>query len=73
MDYAPWEQKQMGSYGEDAGAAYIFSRSAAAEGYVWEQDQARGNHRDFGDDWDASSCLRATTTDQELYSGGCRR
>lgn len=50
MDYAPWERKQMGSYGEGAGAAYVFSRSAATEGYVWEQDQARGNRRDFGDD-----------------------
>lgn len=41
MDYAPWEGKQLGSYGEGAGAAYVFSRSPAAEGYVWEQDQVR--------------------------------
>lgn len=41
MDYAPWEGKQMGSYGEGAGAAYVFSRSPAAEGYVWQQDQVR--------------------------------
>lgn len=39
MDYAPWEGKQMGSYGAGAGAAYVFSRSPAAEGYVWAQDQ----------------------------------
>lgn len=39
MDYAQWEGKQMGSYGEGAGAAYVFSRSAAAEGFVWAQDQ----------------------------------
>ena len=39
MDYAPWEGKQMGAYGEDAGAAYVFSRSAAADGYIWRQDQ----------------------------------
>lgn len=39
MDYAQWEGKQMGSYGEGAGAAYLFSRSGAVEGYVWEQDQ----------------------------------
>lgn len=39
MDYAQWEGKQMGSYGEGAGAAYVFLRSTAAEGYVWEQDQ----------------------------------
>lgn len=38
-DYAPWEGKQMGSFGEGAGAAYVFSRSSAAEGYVWAQDQ----------------------------------
>ncbi|CAM9102436.1 unnamed protein product [Scytosiphon promiscuus] len=38
-DYAAWEGKQMGSYGEGAGAAYVFSRSPAAEGYVWAQDQ----------------------------------
>lgn len=42
MDYAPWEGKQMGAYGEGAGAAYVFSRSPAVEGYVWEQDQVRG-------------------------------
>lgn len=41
MDYAPWEGKQMGAYGEGAGAAYVFSRSPAVEGYVWEQDQVR--------------------------------
>ncbi|CAM9763265.1 unnamed protein product [Pylaiella littoralis] len=40
-DYAPWEGKQMGSYGEGAGAAYVFSRSSAAEGYVWAQDQQK--------------------------------
>lgn len=39
MDYAPWEGKRIGSYGEGAGVAYVFSRSAAAEGYVWGQDQ----------------------------------
>lgn len=39
MDYAPWEGKRMGSYGEGAGAAYVFSRSSAEEGYVWRQDQ----------------------------------
>lgn len=39
MDYAPWEAKQMGSEGRGAGAAYVFSRSAAAEGFVWGQDQ----------------------------------
>ena len=38
-DYAPWEGKQMGSYGAGAGAAYVFSRSPLAEGYVWAQDQ----------------------------------
>lgn len=41
MDYAPWEGKKMGAYGEGAGAAYVFSRSPAVEGYVWEQDQVR--------------------------------
>lgn len=41
MDYAPWEGKQMGSYGAGAGAAYVFSRSPAAEGYVWAQDQVK--------------------------------
>lgn len=41
MDYAPWEGKQMGSYGTGAGAAYVFSRSPAAEGYVWTQDQVK--------------------------------
>lgn len=41
MDYAPWEGKQMGAYGEGTGAAYVFSRSAAVEGYVWEQDQVK--------------------------------
>jgi len=39
MDYAPWEGKQMGAYGAGAGAAYVFSRSPAVEGYVWKQDQ----------------------------------
>lgn len=43
MDYAPWEGKQMGAYGDGAGAAYVFSRSPAAEGYVWDQDQVRAD------------------------------
>lgn len=54
MDYAQWEGKQMGAYGEGTGAAYVFSRSAAVEGYVWEQDQVRmdidavGSQSDMG-------------------------
>lgn len=39
MDYAQWEGKRMGSYGAGAGAAYVFSRSPAAEGYVWAEQQ----------------------------------
>eukprot|EP00752_Nemacystus_decipiens_P003960 g3626.t1 len=50
MDYAPWEGKQMGSYGAGAGAAYVFSRSPAAEGYVWAQDQKILGSDTDGDD-----------------------
>lgn len=50
-DYAPWEGKQMGSYGEGAGAAYVFSGSPAAEGYVWGQDQVGAAAEQYGTGW----------------------